>query len=88
MYAVLTDYQGDTRNERRAYAGRILSLHRSRLDAYSCLVRLKTAYYRNGVSSTVALAIVAVVGSLPQVGEEVMHQKVLAVYIDGEGEQD
>lgn len=80
-YALISDYQKGSRNERRAYAGRIESLHISRDTVDSALGRIKTrAAFSNDCRTD--WAIVRVVGSLPQVGEEVMHGKLALIYCD------
>lgn len=86
-HAIIHDFQQATEGEPRAYAGRIYSLHRDRAGADSALGRLKTAIYSAALSGGRLgdmrnLAIVTVVGSLPHAGEEVMHQKIRAVFVD------
>jgi hypothetical protein len=79
-YALMTDYQKETKDEPRSYAGRILSLHSSRDTATSAYGREKTrrSFAIGGADS--GMAIAAIVGSLPVRGEEVTHAKIRAIF--------
>ena len=80
-YALVYDYQKESRNEPRAYAGRIGVICASRDSADSALGRIKTRAQYRGDNRT-HWAICAITGSLPVVGEEIMHRKITLIYCD------
>ena len=81
-YLILEDYQHGTRSEPRAYAGRVVSMHSSCVNALSALGRLKARLSLSHSANSGVLCVAICTGSTPVVKEEVTHAKILPYYLD------
>lgn len=81
-YLILEDYQHATRSDPRAYAGRVVSMHSSRVNALSALGRLKARLAFSATLNPGVLCVAICTGSQPTVREEISHSKILPYYLD------